>query len=329
MVKDTLLSQFKSGIKAFQFALLVFVLSATNTHAQQLPIFTQYREHNSLLNPAAINSGYFNFEQNGVFGISHRSQWTDIPTAPKTTVLHGSYMTDDLSGINVLFGGNLINDQVGPTAFTGLNARFAGIISGDPAYNGISLGLSAGAVQYRVKADELRARDQNDISLAQNVAQIYPDVGIGIFAYQSFGRNDYVYGGVSVPQVIGLDLSFQDDNGREFTTKRIQHYYAQIGLIKTFRNESFLEPSVWVKYVQNSPVNVDFNVRYQFVEALWIGAGASTSKTAHLEGGVLLGDNVGYESNVQIGYGYDYSFSSQGPFLGGTHEFNLAYYFSR
>ncbi|MEL6718885.1 MAG: type IX secretion system membrane protein PorP/SprF, partial [Bacteroidota bacterium] len=59
------------------------------------------------------------------------------------------------------------------------------------------------------------------------------------------------------------------------------------------------------------------------------GAGGSTSKSAHLETGVFLGDNLGYESNLQIGYGYDYSFQNHGPFVGGSHEINLAYYFSR
>lgn len=329
MVKDTLLSQSKGCMKLLQFALFVFFLSTTNTYAQQLPIFTQYREYNSAINPAAINSGYFNFDQNGVVGISHRSQWSDIATAPKTTVVHGSYLTESFSGVNLLMGGNLMHDQVGPTSFTGLSGRIAGVVSGDPEYGGFSLGLSFGAVQYSIRATELRAKDPDDINLVQNLTQIYPDIGVGIFAYQNIGDSDYIYGGISIPQVVGLDFSFMDDAGTEFTTERLQHYYAQVGFIKTFWNDSFIEPTAWVKYVPNTPINVDINIRYQFAEALWIGAGGSTSKTAHLEGGVLLGDNVGYETNIQIGYGYDYSFNSQGPFLGGTHEFNLAYYFSR
>jgi type IX secretion system PorP/SprF family membrane protein len=299
--------------------------------AQQLPLFTQYREYGSAINPAVVNSGYLNFGQQGTLGLSYRSQWAGIANAPRTTVLHGSYFVDDLSTLNWIFGGHLMNDEVGPTAFTSLKGRVAAVISGDPSYSGISIGLSAGGLQYRVKAAEFRARDSDDISLAQNQAQFYPDLGFGIFAYQSFGRGDdnFYYGGVSIPQLFGVDFTFVNDNGNELALERAMHVYAQAGMIVQFWNESFIEPSAWVKYVAGAPINVDLNVRYQFAGGLFIGAGGSTAKTAHLEGGVLLGDNIGYEKNLQIGYGYDYSFSSQGPFIGNTHELNIAYYFSR
>lgn len=333
MIKDTLLSQSKRYMSTLRFGfLLLAIFSGSLLQAQQVPLFTQYREHASAINPAAVSSNYMAFGQNGVVGFSYRSQWMDIPNAPKTTVVHGSYFIDDLSGVNFILGGQLLNDQIGPQGFTGLYARAAGVISDDPEYGGISIGLAAGMVQYAVKANELRARDLTDILVTQNQSQFYPDVSIGIFAYQQLGGaldGDYVYGGFSVPQVFGLDFSVTGDDGQEFLTKRTQHFYAQAGWIKYFWNDSFIEPSVWVKYVPNAPVNVDFNLRYQFAGALWIGAGGSTAKTAHLEGGVFLGDNLGYESNLQIGYGYDYSFQSFGPFVGGSHEINLAYYFAR
>ncbi|MEM8527411.1 MAG: PorP/SprF family type IX secretion system membrane protein [Bacteroidota bacterium] len=312
--------------------LLIAIFSASFVQAQQLPLFTQYREHASAINPASISSNYMAFDQNGVFGFSYRSQWMDIPNSPKTTVLHGSYFLDDQSGVNFLLGGNLLNDQTGPTGFTGFYARAAGVISSDPAYGGISIGLTAGMVQYSVKAAELRAKQPGDIRLTQNQSQMYPDVGVGIFAYQQLSGaldGDFVYGGFSVPQVFGIDFSVLGDDGEEFLTKRTQHFYAQAGWIKYFWNDSFLEPSVWVKYVPGAPISVDVNLRYQFAGALWIGAGGSTAKAAHLEGGVFLGDNLGYESNLQIGYGYDYFFQAFGPFTGGSHEINLAYYFSR
>ncbi|MEM1324530.1 MAG: PorP/SprF family type IX secretion system membrane protein [Bacteroidota bacterium] len=298
--------------------------------AQQLPLFTQYREYSTAINPATVGSNYLNFGQQGTIGLSYRSQWVDIANAPRTTIIHGSYFIDDLSGVNFIVGGQLMNDEIGPTAFTSLKGRLAAVISDDPEYAGISIGLNAGGLQYRINATELRARDAEDIMLAQNVAQFSADFGVGVFAYSSFGRGDdnFVYGGVSLPQVFG-DFSFIDDNGRELTQQRVMHAYAQAGAIFTFWNDSFLEPSVWVKYAPNVPVNVDANIRYQFPIGLFIGAGGSTAGTAHLETGVLVGDNVGFEKNLQIGYGFDHSFSNQGAFIGGTHELNVAYYFSR
>ena len=88
---------------------------------------------------------------------------------------------------------------------------------------------------------------------------------------------DYYYIGASVPQVVGLDYTFKTENG-EFLTKRIQHFYGQLGFIKFFDNDSFLEPSIWVKYAQNAPFNADINLRYQLPISFWIGTGLSAER---------------------------------------------------
>ena len=308
----------------------IFVLLTFSLQAQQLSLFTQYRENISLINPAAIEGDYFAFDQNITFGASYRAQWIDIANTPRTAVLRGSYFHSDASGVALLAGGALVNDQTGPTGFTGFYGRIGGVISADPEEGGISLAVSGGMVQYRVDGTEIVYRDEGDIVGTANNAQFFPDIGFGLFVYKSIGRfgNDYVYGGVSVPQVFGLDLTFQNDQG-EFLTKRVQHFYGLLGFYKFFENDSFLEPSVWVKYTNNVPVNVDFNLRYQMPSNLWIGVGGSSSQAIHLETGFLLGDPYSYDNTIKIGYGFDYSFTSFGPSVGTTHEVNLTFSFSR
>lgn len=336
MYKDSILSQFNTFELSMTMSkcitVVAFLMATNSIFAQQLPLFTQYREYNSALNPAAVNSNYMTFEQQGSFGLSYRVQWRDIATAPRTAVLKGEYLFDDMGGVNLLVGGHVLNDQTGPTSFTGAYGRIAGVISDDPAFGGISIGLTAGMVQYSIDMNEIRLRDQEDF-LSQDQNQMYPDVGFGIFAYRMLDGNnldgDFIYGGVSVPQVLGLDLSLANGAGEDFSLKRLQHIYAQVGYIKYLRDDSFLEPSVWVKYVQNAPVNVDVNLRYQFVSGLWIGAGGSTAKTSHVEAGVLLGDVEGFGNMLEIGYGFDYSFTSFGPFANGSHEINVSYNFGR
>ena len=255
-------------------------------------------------------------------------QWQGFDGAPKTSVLRGEYLHPTGGAVSLLSGAYVINDQTGPTGFTGLYGRVGGLLSDDPYYSGISVGLSFGAVQYRVNSSEIRLRQSGDILDGQDVNQLYPDVGVGVFAYTLLDggifNDDYLYGGISVPQVLGLDLAFQNDNG-EFVTQRLQHYYAMIGLYKFFRDEGFLEPSVWIKYVPNTPINVDVNLRYQLAQNFWLGLGGSSSQSMHIEGGFLLGDNLGFNNTVRIGYGYDYSFSSHGPYTGGAHEINVSY----
>jgi type IX secretion system PorP/SprF family membrane protein len=305
------------------------MLIGLTIQAQQLPLFTQYRENATLLNPAAMESDFLSAAQNMTFGVSIRSQWTDIAGAPKTRVLRGSYVNSQTSGAAFMAGGHIISDITGPTGVTGIYGRAGAVISSDPEYGGIALALSGGLVQYRIDADEIVLRDQGDVLGTQSYSQLHPDVGVGIFAYQVLGDGDMIYGGISVPQVLGLDLAFTDENG-EFGVQRVQHFYGHVGLYKFFRDgETFLEPSVWFKYTPNVPFNADFNLRVKLPGSIWVGTGLSTAKNFHLDLGFDLGDNVGFDNLLTFGYGYDYSFSAFGPFVGSTHELNLAISFER
>lgn len=305
----------------------ILLLAFLNVNAQQLPLFTQYREYQTILNPAAVGSSYFALDQNLTFGASYRNQWTGFKNAPTTATLRGEYLYEN-TGFSLLSGGYILHDQTGPTGNTGIYGRIGGVISPDPYYGGISVGLTAGAVQYRVKGDEIFLREEGDILDGESQSKISPDVGFGIYAYKNIRRGDYVYGGISVPQVLGLDLSYKTDNG-EYQTQRIQHIYAMAGYLLRFKDESFIEPTVWAKYVKGADVNVDFNFRYQMQSNFWIGIGGSTSEAVHAEVGVLLGDNAGLDNTIRIGYGFDYSFSSFGPFTGSTHEFSITYSLDR
>ena len=311
--------------------ILIFVLTTTSLlQAQQLSLFTQYRENATIINPAAIESDFFAFGQNLTFGVSYRSQWTGISNNPTTQTLRGSYIHKNGSGVAIQAGGYLLNDQTGPTGFTGLYGRIGGVVSSDPEYNGLSIALSGGLVQYRLDADKLVLRDPNDISAMGSQTQLFPDVGLGIYFYQSVGSygTNYFYVGASVPQIIGLDLTFQDENGDFFVT-RVQHMYGMLGLYKFFDNDSFLEPSMWVKYVPGATPNVDFNIRYQLPSVLWVGTGISTAGTFHFETGFLLGDPNYSNNAIRLGYGFDYSFTPFGPYVGSTHEINLSFSIDR
>lgn len=315
-----------NGLHTVLTFLLVWL---TNTiFAQQLSLFTQYRENLTLLNPAAVGSNYLTNEENLTFGATHRTQWQGFDAAPTTSTLRADLLFESGSSVSLLSGGYLIHDQTGPTGFTGLYGRLAGLLSNDPRYGGLSLGLTIGMVQYRVNASEIRLREDGDVVGVEDQNTIHPDVGVGLFAYTLLDGglfdDDYLYGGLSIPQVFGLDLTFSGPNG-EFHTQRVQHMYATVGLYKFLNDGSFLEPSLWLKYTPNAPFNLDVNLRYQMAENFWIGLGGATSQTIHLEAGFILGDNLGLDNSLRIGYGFDYSFTSFGPYTGGAHEINLAF----
>ncbi len=309
------------------FPFLVFTLSF-HLLSQQLPLFTQYRENATIINPGAMESDFLVNQQNFTIGSSFRSQWTGLEGAPRTRILRGSFVSNGYGGAQLLAGASILSDRTGPTSLTGIYGRIGAVISNDPEYFGISLGLSGGLVQFKYNATEAVLHEDGDVVGESTYAQLFPDIGFGVYAYQTVGDGNTLYGGISVPQLLGLDLKFTEENG-EFDIKRIQHFYANIGLIKYFSDgDGFVEPSLWVKYAPNVPINTDFNLRVQLPGSLWIGTGISTAKNFHLDVGFNLGDNVGFDNLIKLGYGYDYSFSDFGPFVGSTHELNLTYSFS-
>lgn len=310
-------------------ATIISLCVAISVKAQQIPLFTQYRESQGVLNPAAINYDYFTNKHTTSLGISFRRQWADINSAPTTQILRGEHFINNLSNVGLLVGGHLMNDQTGPTGFTGLYGRFSAVFSSDLDYNGLSIGLSAGAVQYRIKTSEVKLRDPNDIRALTDRMQVYPDLGMGIFYYQrmdGFFDDDYFYAGVSVPQVMGLALEFPTDDGK-ISTKRVQHYFANIGWYHFIGESSFIEPSASIRYLPNAPINIDLNARYQMGSSFWIGAGTSIQGKIHAETGFILGKSMGLSNNFKVGYGFDYSFQSYGPYAGTTHEVNISYSF--
>lgn len=309
--------------RLFGAALLLVLFGATTLDAQQLSLFTQYREAATIINPAAMESDWLTYGYNMSFGGSYRRQWAGQDNTPQTQTLRFSYINPDKTGATFTAGGYLINDQTGPTGYTGGYGRVGTVISQDPASYGISVGLSAGYAGFRVRSSELILRDPDDPLAGVDQSQGHPDVGLGVFAYGLLNDDNMLYGGISVPQLLGFDLTYTNDNG-EFDVTRQRHFYGSAGWYWFTGSDSFLEVSSWVKYVEGAPLNADISFRYQLPTAPYFGAGLSTSKNFHFEAGINVGQAVNADTNFRVGYGYDYSFQAFGPGVGGTHEIQLA-----
>lgn len=308
-------------MKKITSILLFFICSLTLVKSQQLPLFTQYREYHAIVNPANINSDYFVNEYTGSLGASMRLQWANIERSPRTQILRGEYITQNEGYFKIVTGGHLMNDQTGPTGMTGLYGRIAIVGNDRPQEGGWSAGFNIGMTQFRLNNTDVNF-NQPAIADVRSVRKIYPDVGIGIFGYIPINGQeggDIIYAGASIPQIFGLDLTIANERG-SFNFQRVPHYFGTVGFYKFIGEQSFVETSTWIKYVQGSKVNVDANIRGQISKVLWLGLGYSTSQFIHAELGVLLGDNP----RIKIGYGYDYAFSTISPFFGAVHELNLS-----
>ena len=292
-------------MKARLLFCLLFLLIAQISFGQQLPIFSQYQEGDHFTNPALLSNNFLQYDLNSTASLVYRNQWTGVKDAPRTSLGRFEQWNDDY---NLFYGGTLIYDETGPTSFMGLYGKLGyGIeLTGDWM---LSVALSGGIVQYRIKAQDLNFLEEGDIA-QNNEVRIYPDLGAAAVLY--FDKKYFV--GFSIPQVIGLNTSFQDSEN-SFNIERIRHYYMTGGALFEV-NDNWVSVSAYGKYVPNIPMLAGVNLRYDYQQMFWVGAGGSTAGAVSVEGGLILDIGSSW-SQLRVGYGLTNYFS----------DFNINYWF--
>lgn len=306
------------------FSILFILCLNSCLEAQQVPLFTQYQEHQNIINPAMVSNDVMQGNLKTAVGLSARRQWAGISNCPETQVLRNEWDIKIGDVFHFITGGYLIRDGAGGEKVTGAMARLTGFFSDNPKNRGFAGGFNIGAVQWRFDPTDRKAIVTNDPLLAVTLQKTYPDLTVGIMAYSSLtdDEDNIVKGGISVQQVLQPHLKFKTDF-EDFSLRRQQHYHAQIGYNKFFDEANRLEFSSWFRYVKNVPFQADFNTRYYLQNYFWLGVGYSTNKILHAEFGFLLGSE---KSKFRIGYSTDYSMNPYwASYFGRTHEINLTY----
>jgi type IX secretion system PorP/SprF family membrane protein len=298
-------------IKKYLFAISFFVSNVSM--AQQEIQYTMYRFNNLLFNPAAAGS------RDALTAVAaYRWQWVNVPGAPQT----GSFSVHSpLQNNNIALGLTFINDRIGVTHTNKVEGNFAYRIPLDKAKKvKLSLGLSAGVVNYRAKLSEVETGGGagSDPSFNQNASIWLPNVGFGLYAYsQKF------FVGVSVPNLLAGSYNalklFQTGAN---TSHQYYHLYASGGYVFDLGKKVKFAPSVMMKYVPKfAPIDFDFNANFIFIDRIWLGASYRLSDSY----GFMAAFNV--LPQLRIGYAYDLTISSLSRFTTGSHEIMLGYDF--
>ena len=313
------------------FTLLFSMTLFGNLSAQQLSQLTTTGDFLKSYNPAQISENYFLFENTSSFEMVYRTQWLGLEGAPVTQVLSYQNLFETKNAFSLLFGGRLVNDQTGPTGMLGGYLNVAAMFTEEPYYGAWSIGLSFGAAQYRVNTADFKPRHAGDILLLNTKRATYPDVGFGGSWYKKmnggFLDDGYVWGGVSVPQLVTSNATFENGGAGEFSFNKLPHVVVFGGFQKYFSKTAMVQPTVLVRYVKAAPTNIDFNVKYVMPNTFWVGIGASSSRALLTEVGMVLGENIGIDQEVRIGYHFGYSLKDYGASIGNIHEFQASYSF--
>ncbi|MGE0568486.1 MAG: type IX secretion system membrane protein PorP/SprF [Bacteroidia bacterium] len=292
------------------YLLIVFsIFWALNVSAQQLPQYTQY-----MLNELAINPAVAGKEDFADVRSNNRYQWVGITDAPRTYMLtcHGP-----LKLKNMGLGMHLYTDIVGPTRRTGLNFSYAYHIKLNEELN-LSLGLSAGILQWGIDGSKLILREEGDAHLLNTYRNTFvPDFGTGIYFYQK----KRFYFGISAPQLYQAPINLYPASSKE--SRIVTHLNVNGAYLFDIGDDFQIEPSFLLKWASPAPIKVDGGVRIIYQDQVWLG-GAYRHKDAFT---AMVG--YMYKNYLMFGYSYDITTTNIRNYSSGTHEIMFGIRFSK
>ena len=292
-------------MKRYILILIILTGLGLKSSGQQVPLYTQYMFNKAIYNPAVAGvDPYFQIRSN------HRFQWTGMTDAPLTNALsfYGPHRSRPMG-----YGGYIYHDITGPTSRTSITGVYAYNIEIMPGIR-LSMGLSAGVMQYRVDGTQITLKDPTDPDLLGVVETDWvPDANIGAYLY----HNDF-WVGISTAQLVNTKLKLFGSDGNRLKT----NYFLTGGYIWEINQDWKLEPSAMLKGTAPKAIQFDINTRVIWQEMVWGGLSYRTGDAIS----VLIG--YSYEERIYFGYSYDITLSGLRQYNTGTHEIMFGYRFN-
>ena len=314
-----------------------------------------------MINPFLLNPAYSSMDESLDTKISHRNQWIGVEGAPKTSYLSshvpigkplwaqthpGDFHNWHGAGFQVL------NDKIGAYNNYRFNANYSynlGLSQGDGyGYEHtdgfrIALGTFFGWNYYSVDGDILSksktstgSRIDNDVVYTDDTYNELVGIGSSLNFDMSFGALLY-YGnkyflGVSSSQIFENDIKITSES------KLNRHYFITGKYKHRVSEPLYIIPSVIFKYVHNTPLSYNLNVRVDWWDQLFAGLGYRSGDAITLMAGaeVKWGEKIKnfrrdkHRYRMHIYYTYDYTTSKLNTknLLGrskGSHEITIAF----
>jgi type IX secretion system PorP/SprF family membrane protein len=278
------------------FIILILFIAMLQLHAQHDNLYSQYMFNGLLLNPAYAGS-------NEVLSATalNRNQWVGFTGAPETSTFS---LHTPLKNKKINLGITFISDRYGITTQNKINAVYAYRIFFKKS--SLSFGLQAGVDLIKNNYNNIQTTTPGDaVFTGQYSQQNIPQIGFGIY-YK--GQNFYV--GISSPDMVSIGVSSVVYKSIFLTT----------GYLFNLSENIKLKPSVLVKYIKASPVEVDLNA---FIYLKMVGLGYSYRTNNAMV--ALL--SIQINKQFSAGYSYDYTTSKLNTYVRGSHEIMLKYEF--
>jgi type IX secretion system PorP/SprF family membrane protein len=314
------------------------LLISVSVFAQQRPHYTQYIMNNYILNPAI--SGIENYID---VKLSARNQWVGLSGAPTTfyATVHGPIGKSDFKTNATSFdmkGENPRGRQywesytaapphhgIGLTVLnyrTGYINRFTSYATyayhlGISDQMSLAAGFGAGLSGTSINRSRIELANPIDPAIGAAAGQFHkmtPELNAGLWLYGA----DF-FAGLSAQQIIPVKTNLVDSS--IYRSTLVPHIMATAGY-RFFISETVTAlPSVMTRYIPSMPIYMDLNVKFQYLDRLWLGA------SYRFKEGYAAMAGVNVSSTFNISYSYDLNYSKYllGTMHRGTHEIVLGF----
>ncbi len=274
------------------------------SYSQQQAMYTQY-----MFNTLAINPAYSSLDDAfTITGVS-RMQWVGFKGAPRTQTLT---LHTPINDSNTSIGAILINDQIGEVIQeTGGYLSLAQRVEiFDETF--LSVGFNGGVSSFKASYSDNYNYSPGSINdpVFQNSKEMRANFGFGVMLF-----SEKYYLGFSSPHFYYRDIA---SLGKEAaSTKYRPHYMVQAGYLLQLGENFKFKPNFLAKYVNGSPVQMDFNANLLISETIWVGASYRTKESFDLMASFFI------TPSIQFGYSYDFTNTELAKIQKGSHEIML------
>ena len=240
--------------------LILAITTYTQVFAQQDPQYTMY-----MFNQLALNPAYAGSRECLSSTLHYRNQWTGIEGAPKTLSFG---IHSPIGAERAALGLQVINDKIGANTFTNVAGSYAYRIP-VTKHSKLSLGLQAVLQNYGTDVSKLNPKNSGDAIINNNITNVLlPNFGAGAYYY-----SEKYYVGITMPHIINnklqnkTNIASTSDNAKQY-----RHLFLMAGKIFDINKAVKFKPSGIMKLAANSPLEIDLNASFMFMDALTLGA---------------------------------------------------------
>ena len=275
----------------------LFFLSILRIYAQHDNLYSQYMFNGLLINPAYAGSTDV---LNATF--VNRNQWVGFDGAPRTSTfsLHTPFKNKKIN-----IGLTFTNDQFGITTQNKIDVMGAYRLFFKKS--SLSFGLQVGMNFIKNNWNTLQTITPGDQAfMGPYSSHNVPQTGFGLYY-----KAQKFYIGLSSPDMVAISTSKTTYKSMLFTA----------GYLFDMSDNIKIKPSFLIKYIRNSPLEIDINAIAYFK---MIGIGYSYRSNDAM---VFLA-TVNVNKQLSFGYSYDLTTSKLSTYVRGSHEIMLKYEFS-